>query len=248
MADTKQATPKQLADEVIAARTAWLESHGVPISFEFARFAEAIGKLSDWASRSGPDRTTQETPKSDIHIAWRKALEWYAMRDWAVLLRPEVFKGMCKDAISMSDKALEALTFGLPDKSEDALDPSLDAPDRSLRSALERVLWNFKLLLAQKPVKEAAEAIAEAENALAKAPDRGQQDAPDVWKHIPKQYKTDHWAFDYDEKNSTFFVHCGGHRICDAEDSEVASAICQAYNAAKAAREARVTVEAKDEI
>jgi len=34
-------------------------------------------------------------------------------------------------------------------------------------SALERILWNFKLLLASKPVKEASEAIAEADATLA---------------------------------------------------------------------------------
>jgi hypothetical protein len=49
------------------------------------------------------------------------------------------------------------------------------------------------------------------------------------WAHIPKQY-AGRWGYDYDEKNSTFFVHCGGHRICDAEDSEVCDAICRAHN------------------
>jgi len=51
----------------------------------------------------------------------------------------------------------------------------------------------------------------------------------DPWKDIPKQYHG-RWAYDYDEKRSTFFVHCGGYRIADAEDSEVAHAICLAYN------------------
>jgi hypothetical protein len=51
-----------------------------------------------------------------------------------------------------------------------------------------------------------------------------------IWQNVPAQYKQNRWAFDYDEKNSTFFVHSGGHRICDAEDSEVASAICNAFN------------------
>ena len=49
------------------------------------------------------------------------------------------------------------------------------------------------------------------------------------WKNIPNQY-VGRWCFDYDEKNSTFFVYCGGHRICDAEDSEVCDAICRAHN------------------
>lgn len=39
-------------------------------------------------------------------------------------------------------------------------------------SALERILWNFELLLAGKPVKEAAEAIGEARAALAEPPSR----------------------------------------------------------------------------
>lgn len=60
---------------------------------------------------------------------------------------------------------------------------------------------------------------------------RGGEAAPpqNPWARIPKQY-AGRWGYDYDEKNSTFFVHCGGHRICDAEDSEVADAICRAHN------------------
>lgn len=53
--------------------------------------------------------------------------------------------------------------------------------------------------------------------------------AENPWRHVPKQY-AGCWNFDYDAKNSTFFVHCGGHRICDAEDSEVCDAICRAHN------------------
>lgn len=52
----------------------------------------------------------------------------------------------------------------------------------------------------------------------------------DPWKHIPSQYKQGRWASDSDDQHSTFFVHCNGHRICDAEDSEVATAICAIYN------------------
>ena len=55
------------------------------------------------------------------------------------------------------------------------------------------------------------------------------QEQQNPWAHVPKQYKG-RWGYDYDEKNSTFFVHCGGHRICDAEDSEVCDAICRAHN------------------
>jgi hypothetical protein len=49
------------------------------------------------------------------------------------------------------------------------------------------------------------------------------------WAHVPKQY-AGRWTYDYDEKNQTFFVCCNGHRICDAEDSEVCNAICCAHN------------------
>lgn len=34
-----------------------------------------------------------------------------------------------------------------------------------MKSALDRTLWNFRLLLEQKPVRDAAECIAEAEHA-----------------------------------------------------------------------------------
>lgn len=50
------------------------------------------------------------------------------------------------------------------------------------------------------------------------------------WAHIPKHY-AGRWSYDYDEKNSVFFVCCGGHRILDAEDSEVCDAVCRAHNA-----------------
>jgi hypothetical protein len=58
----------------------------------------------------------------------------------------------------------------------------------------------------------------------------GEQQLQNPWAHVPKHY-AGRWSFDYDEKNRTFFVHCGGHRICDAEDSEVCDAICRAHNA-----------------
>jgi hypothetical protein len=51
------------------------------------------------------------------------------------------------------------------------------------------------------------------------------------WRDLPAHY-VGRWGYDYDEKNSVFFVHCGGHRILDCEDSEVANAVCVARNAA----------------
>ena len=50
------------------------------------------------------------------------------------------------------------------------------------------------------------------------------------WKNIPEHYKKERWGYDYDERKSCFFVHSGGHRILDCEDSEVAHAICKAFN------------------
>ena len=49
------------------------------------------------------------------------------------------------------------------------------------------------------------------------------------WAHIPKHYEG-RWSFDYDEKNSTFFVHCNGYQILSAEDSEICDAVCKAHN------------------
>lgn len=40
----------ELVNEVKAARTAWLEQHGVPISMEFVRFIVAIGQLCDYVA------------------------------------------------------------------------------------------------------------------------------------------------------------------------------------------------------
>lgn len=54
---------------------------------------------------------------------------------------------------------------------------------------------------------------------------------PNPWAHIPKQY-AGRWTYDYDEKSRTFFVCCNGHRILDAEDSEVCDAVCRAHNMA----------------
>lgn len=53
------------------------------------------------------------------------------------------------------------------------------------------------------------------------------------WADIPAHYHG-RWGYDYDDRNKVFFVHCGGHRILDAEDSEVANAVCLAYNGFKA--------------
>lgn len=41
-----------LAEKVVAARTAWLQQHGVPISFEFANFAEAVGNLVNFVQEA----------------------------------------------------------------------------------------------------------------------------------------------------------------------------------------------------
>ena len=43
--DTESKRQRQLAENVVKTRTAWLEQHGVPISPEFATFAEAVGLL-----------------------------------------------------------------------------------------------------------------------------------------------------------------------------------------------------------
>jgi hypothetical protein len=51
----------------------------------------------------------------------------------------------------------------------------------------------------------------------------------DPWANIPKQY-VGRWTYNYDEKNSTFFVCCNGYRILDSEDSEICDAVCYAYN------------------
>ena len=37
----------ELAERIVQTRTAWLESHGVPVSHEFADFLEAIGEGVD---------------------------------------------------------------------------------------------------------------------------------------------------------------------------------------------------------
>ena len=55
------------------------------------------------------------------------------------------------------------------------------------------------------------------------------QEQQNPWAHVPKHY-AGRWTYDYDEKNRTFFVCCGGHRILDAEDSEVCDAVCRAHN------------------
>jgi hypothetical protein len=62
MANDQEATPqsvepmtlKTAAEKVKQKRTAWLEQHGVPISTEFAKFAEAIGELTDLAESRAP--------------------------------------------------------------------------------------------------------------------------------------------------------------------------------------------------
>lgn len=44
------ATSAGLVEKVKQTRTAWLEQHGVPISHEFANFAEAVGNLCNYAA------------------------------------------------------------------------------------------------------------------------------------------------------------------------------------------------------
>lgn len=39
----------ELVEKVKATRTTWLQQHGIPISHEFAEFAEAVGNLCNWA-------------------------------------------------------------------------------------------------------------------------------------------------------------------------------------------------------
>lgn len=63
-------TEQELVSKVKSTRTAWLESHGVPISAEFARFAEAIGELLQFveAGRASvsPSVTVSESPDYKI--------------------------------------------------------------------------------------------------------------------------------------------------------------------------------------
>jgi hypothetical protein len=49
--DTATTELRLWAERTRAARTTWLESYGVPISDEFAQFAEAIGTLIDLAEK-----------------------------------------------------------------------------------------------------------------------------------------------------------------------------------------------------
>ncbi len=56
---------------------------------------------------------------------------------------------------------------------------------------------------------------------------------PNPWENVPKQY-AGRWAYEYDDHKQVFFVHCGGHRILDAEDSEVCAAVCTAHNSYEA--------------
>jgi hypothetical protein len=44
-------TPKHLLAELRVARTAWHEEFGVPVSFAYARFLQAIGDVADALDR-----------------------------------------------------------------------------------------------------------------------------------------------------------------------------------------------------
>lgn len=67
-------------------------------------------------------------------------------------------------AITACVKAIRGLKGG------DFQSPVRDGERERLRTALERVLHNFKLVLSQKSCRDAAETIGEAERALAEAP------------------------------------------------------------------------------
>lgn len=73
---------------------------------------------------------------------------------------------------------------------------STDKTEQALRSALERTLWNFKLMLERKPVRDASETISEAEAALAAAPPAQQQSEPreadDAMVAAAAKYAHDH--------------------------------------------------------
>jgi hypothetical protein len=57
-----------LIAELKAARTAWHEDFGVPVSEEYARFLEAVGNLTDWVERGGmPDIIDQEIDWCESH-------------------------------------------------------------------------------------------------------------------------------------------------------------------------------------
>ena len=54
---------RELAIRARATRTAWLEQHGVPISNEFAQFAEAVGELIERCERG--DASPSVPPQFD---------------------------------------------------------------------------------------------------------------------------------------------------------------------------------------
>lgn len=45
---------RELADRTAHTRTLWLQQHGVPISHEFANFAESLGELIEAVRRTYP--------------------------------------------------------------------------------------------------------------------------------------------------------------------------------------------------
>lgn len=59
--------PRKLAEEVQRTRTSWLEQHGVPISQEFADFAEAIGNLCAAHLQSAPAPTEGPSAERNKH-------------------------------------------------------------------------------------------------------------------------------------------------------------------------------------
>ena len=84
------------------------------------------------------------------------------------------------------------------------------ATEPALRSALERVTWCFRLLLSGKPVRDAAETLAEADAALssrATEPDRNA--APEGWKLLKDTTQDERsWPEDYVDENGQYFNTC----------------------------------------
>ena len=63
-----EASPAKISRELKASRTAWLEQHGVPISIEFARFADAIGVATNYLDRASLSEGAAVVPPVPQHI------------------------------------------------------------------------------------------------------------------------------------------------------------------------------------
>lgn len=62
-------------------------------------------------------------------------------------------------------------------------------------------------------------------------------------QNVPAQYLKERLSFDYDEKHSTFRIYGNGYTLAEAEDSEVANAICSLLNQAREAQKEMVMEE-----